>query len=96
MTVIMRMWSPPQLEGQYLMSFHFDTADGKGFGTFTHDQTKAKRFQSPAEAMLFWRTQSKVRPTRPDGEPNRPLTVSSVELLRLEDTMSLREHEEKT
>lgn len=83
MTVIMRMWSPPELEGQYLMKFHFDTADGKGFGKFTHDQAKAKRFRSLEEALTFWKTQSKVRPIRRDGEPNRPLTASSVEIVRL-------------
>lgn len=79
----MRMWSPPQLEGQYLVSFHFDTADGKGFGKFTADEKKAKRFRDMAEAMEFWKTQSKVRPVRQDGEPNRPLTASSVEIVKL-------------
>ena len=83
MTCIMRIWSPAQLEGQYLVSFHFDTADGKGFGKFTKSPEKAKRFRDLKEALEFWKRTSKVQPTRPDGEPNRPLTASTVEIVKL-------------
>lgn len=68
--------------GQYLETFDFEADDGLGFGTFTHDITKAKKFRDPGEALGFWRTQSKVKPIREDGKPNRPFTASTVEILQ--------------
>lgn len=66
--------------GQYVQSFDFDAHDGQGFGRFTTDIEKAHHFKDAAEALTFWRTVSTVRPRRPDGRPNRPLTALSVEL----------------
>jgi hypothetical protein len=63
------------------MSFDFDADDGKGFGEFTHCVWEAKRFLTADSAMRFFRTRSNVRPYRPDGLPNRPLTASTVEIL---------------
>lgn len=66
--------------GQYLEFFDFDRFDGEGFGQFTKDRSKALTFANPGEALKFWKTTSKVRPRRPDGKPNRPLTALSVTL----------------
>lgn len=65
---------------QYLEWFDFDFANGLGRGQFTRDRTKALTFASPAKAMEFWKTISSVRPFRPDGKPNRPLTALTVEV----------------
>ena len=64
--------------GQYLEAFYHDLPDGLGYGKFTSDPKKAKRFASRADAMVFWNTQSTVKPLRADGQPNKPLTALSV------------------
>lgn len=64
--------------GAYLKAFDFEHENGIGWGEFTRDPARAKAFASAGEAMEFWRTQSKVRPLRPDGRPNRPLTALTV------------------
>lgn len=68
--------------GQYLETFDHDTADGLGYGEFTADLTKAKRFDTFKDAFEFWRQQSKTRPRRWYGDrgPNRPLTALTVEI----------------
>jgi hypothetical protein len=81
---VIQMHSPWQIEGQYLVDFDFDAEGGKGFGTFAYDVELAKRFDTLRDAMKFWRTRSTVRPYRPDGRPNRPLTASTVEIFKLE------------
>lgn len=63
---------------------HEDTACGRGHTTFTRDRTRAVSFDSPADAIEYWRQQSKTVPTRPDGKPNRPLTAFTVEILSLD------------
>ena len=43
-------------------------------------EVRAQRFKNAAEAMLAWNLQSTLRPLRPDGRPNKPLTVLTVEI----------------
>jgi hypothetical protein len=57
--------------------------DGRGWTEWTDDERFARRFRSPVEALDFWRQQSTVRPLRPDGKPNRPLTAYSIEVVKL-------------
>lgn len=64
--------------GQWVATFDHDAYDGRGYGTFTDKVNDAKRFHSNAAAFEFWRRRSRVKPTRPDGKPNRPLTALSV------------------
>lgn len=71
--------------GLYLADFDFDAFGGLGFGEFTSDRAKAKRFKDAGEALKFWKTVSTVLPRRPDGEPNRPLTCLSVEIRNDDD-----------
>ena len=40
----------------------------------------ARRFADSGDAMLAWNKQSRVRPYRPDGRPNKPLTALTVEV----------------
>jgi hypothetical protein len=63
---------------QWLERFNHEAYGGQGYGEFTPDPAKAKRFVDSAAAMDFWRKQSRVRPKRPDGKPNRPLTALTV------------------
>jgi hypothetical protein len=64
--------------GPYLEFSDPDAKFGFGDERWTDDLAKAKRFASFREAMECWKAQSSVRPYRPDGKPNRPLTAFSV------------------
>lgn len=68
--------------GQYLKSFDPEAHDGFGWADWTNSLAEAQRFDSQIEVFACWKQTSKVRPTRPwDGQPNRPLTVFTVEAL---------------
>jgi hypothetical protein len=62
----------------WLQDADIEAHDGQGTVTFTADRDRAKRFPSPVEAANFWRRQSTVRPRRPDGTRNRPLTAFTM------------------
>jgi hypothetical protein len=64
--------------GKYLAAFDPDAYQGRGLIRWTRDRSKAIAFPDFPAAALFWKTRSKVTPTRPDGRPNRPLTAYSV------------------
>jgi hypothetical protein len=66
--------------GMFLKAADFNAHDGQGFMTFTAFPENALQFQTAGEALMFWRTQSKVRRFRPDGRPNRPLTALTIEI----------------
>lgn len=70
-------------DGTYVVSCDFEAFGGVGHVQLTRQRARAKVFDSPEEAMRYWQTRSRTRPTRPDGKPNRPLTAYSVELVRL-------------
>jgi hypothetical protein len=67
-------------EGSYVEEFDPDAENGRGVLKGTRDKSKAKKFADAKEAMEFYRQQSTVRPLRPDGHPNRPLTAYSVSI----------------
>jgi len=56
---------------------------GVGAAWWTPDLAKAHRFADAAEAMTVYRSQSRTRPIRQDGRPNRPLTAYTVEVVPL-------------
>lgn len=66
----------------YVMECDFEANNGIGTVIFTHNREHAKHFDSPIEALSYWRTQSKTVPLRPDGKPNRPLTAYNICILR--------------
>lgn len=70
-------------EGQYLKSFDFEAHAGQGEADYTPHMAEALKFDDKGAALAFWRTQSKVRPLRADGKPNRPLTAATMELVGL-------------
>jgi hypothetical protein len=76
--------SPWGLLGRELY-LHTYVIDGGPLGTphilFTEYRHMALRFPTGAAALECWRRQSPTHPFRPDGEPNRPLTAFSVEIV---------------
>lgn len=71
--------------GALLKSFDADAMEGYGLVEWTDDVAEARRFQSFTAAMDCWRQDSTVRPLRDDGEPNRPLTAFTIEIVPLDD-----------
>ena len=47
---------------------------------FSTNRAQAKLFPSLKDALDFYRQRSARMPTRPDGEPNRPLTAFTIVL----------------
>jgi hypothetical protein len=68
---------PPQLL-EYVESCDVNAHRGRGDVKLTRGLAKAKRFPDFEAAMAYWKRQSTVRPLRPDGKPNRPLTAYNV------------------
>lgn len=64
--------------GEYLQWADPDANKGMGDDRWTRDIEKAKQFATFADATACWQAQSTVKPIRPDGKPNRPMTAWSV------------------
>jgi hypothetical protein len=75
---------PAEDDGYLLESYDPDAFGGRGYATWTADLAKAMRFATSVEAFELWRAKSTVRPVRPDGAPNRPLTAHTVEVITVE------------
>jgi hypothetical protein len=77
--------SPSPFDGEFLVEFDPDrpgiAPDGRPIIfhlVTTTDRTEARVFAEWHEAHEFWRQVSREDPIRPDGEPNRPLTMFTV------------------
>jgi hypothetical protein len=68
---------------RFLCWLNVEQHDGRAPIPTTDDPGKAHRFKDPPEAVAFWHTQSKVKPRRTDGLPNRPLTAYTIEIVQL-------------
>lgn len=66
--------------GPYLEWADPNAKGGMGDDGWTDDVAKARKFSSFEAASECWRAVSIVRPVRPDGKPNRPLTAYSVSI----------------
>jgi hypothetical protein len=75
--------SPCPHEDQWVESFDHDACGGQGYGTFTGQPSKAMLFDSYMDAMAFWNKRSALKPLRPDGKPNRPLTALTMTIEKL-------------
>jgi hypothetical protein len=64
-----------RLTGRYVLSFDNDYQRGEGMMEHTPSIHLAMHFSTTQEAWAFYRQQSRLHPTRPDGQPNRPLTA---------------------
>lgn len=72
-------------DGEFLLEYdpERDGRDPQGAPMIAHivttpDLDEAKRFDSGADATECWRQVCKRNPTRPDGQPNRPLSAFTV------------------
>ncbi len=65
---------------RWLRHFDPDAYDGRGSVQWTNDLGQARKFSDVAKAAKFYQQQSKVRPLREDGKPNRPLTGYTLAL----------------
>jgi hypothetical protein len=81
--------------GAWLVSADVDGQDGLGDIVVSKQVEYAKRFPSFSAAIEFWKEQSRVRPFRDDGMPNRPLTMLTVSPVRLSTVDEFVEMEEK-
>jgi hypothetical protein len=70
---------PCPIAGEWVQEYDPAANDGVGFVKTTDDRSKAKRVDSVAEALKFYRQAPANKPRRSDGKPNRPLTCSHVQ-----------------
>jgi hypothetical protein len=73
------------VRGAYLQSSDPDGHDGMGHEVWTFDLAKAQQFATFSDAMACWMAQSRVRPIRSDGRPNRPMTAYSVQPEKIDE-----------
>lgn len=64
--------------GNYLASYNPEGAGGNGVAKWTPDPTQAMTFATAEAATSCYRAVPYNRPLRPDGKPNRPLTIFTV------------------
>jgi hypothetical protein len=71
------LWFNPEdtTDGLWIIDYDPDGYEGCGDWTHTKDRRRARRFPSAAAVLDYYRQQSTVLPLRPDGKPNRPLTM---------------------
>jgi hypothetical protein len=67
--------------GHYVTGGDHNALDGKGYFDFSPHIGLAMLFPSQREALEFWQRQSTIKPYRPDGKPNRPLTAMHAEII---------------
>jgi hypothetical protein len=72
-----------EAETEYLRAYNPDAFDGAGWFLTTRLIDQARRFDTLSELTECWRAQSRVRPLREDGQPNRPLTAHSISPLKV-------------
>lgn len=71
---------PPEVDA-WLAWYDPDAKQGGGETIWTTKLADALAFTSMDAAVEFYQRTSRVRPTRPDGKPNRPLTAFSVSIV---------------
>lgn len=69
------------IKGDYVKTFDPDLNGGRGHIMVTRKTKNAMKFPTKEKATEFYLIQSKVTPLRPDGQPNRPLTGFTVEIV---------------
>lgn len=70
-------------EGQFLRYCDLEAHGGLGEVQLTPIAEDAMHFADAAEALIYYQRRSKLKPDRPDGKPNRPLTAFTVEIIDL-------------
>jgi hypothetical protein len=77
----------PDQRGCYLAYYDPEFADGVGAAGWVTNPVEAIAFEAASAGLDLWLTESKTRPTRWDGEPNKPLTAYTVEMIPLEQAI---------
>lgn len=88
MTCALQIWAAIDpsypLNGRYVMDFDVSLyLEEVGPVPTTDKISEAKHFADAGQALEFWKTQSRIRPLRWDGEPNRPLTGFSAQIVKV-------------
>ena len=73
--------TPANEREMYVKAYDPDAFNGRGHVEFTPNPKQALMFDTTMAAIDFYRQQSRVKPTRPDGRPNRPLTAWHAEVI---------------
>lgn len=76
---------PPAFRGQFLKEFDHEADDGRGCIEVTADLAQAMRFPDLAAAFEFRNRVPRCKPTREDGQPNRPLSSTTWEFSKVEE-----------
>jgi hypothetical protein len=69
------LWPEPM----YLKGYDVNSHGGIGSADLTPDPDRALTWPDVATVLAVWKMQSTARPTRLDGQPNRPLTAYTIE-----------------
>lgn len=69
--------------GAWLAEFDPDANDGRGMCRWSLDVRDAMQFASAVAAMDCYKTPSLVAPIRDDGQPNRPMTAATIEVVKI-------------
>lgn len=77
--------APSVESGRYIVRADVNSHGGRGWLVTTTDPSKARRFSDQPAAIEYWQRQSTKLPVRMDGQPNRPLTAFTVEVLPVDD-----------
>lgn len=72
----------------FIRAADVDAHGGEGMAFCTTDPKAAIQFESAMAAYAYWLRQSRVLPLREDGQPNRPLTTFTVEILSYEEAIA--------
>lgn len=76
---------PLHCSGQYVQFVNVQLADlSPEWLVPTPFINKARRWDTAADALKTWREILVSDPVRPDGEPNRPFTALTIELIHLD------------
>jgi|DEB0MinimDraft_6_1074348.scaffolds.fasta_scaffold88546_2 hypothetical protein len=73
--------------GMFLKEYDPDGNGGAGIIVSSRSLQDAKQYESVQEAIEHYRAVSKTHPRRVDGEPNRPITAFSAEVLSYKDAL---------
>jgi len=75
---------PCDVIGEWLGAYDPEARRGLGHILWVDDAEDAMSFERTGDAFKVWRMVSRARPIRDDGQPNRPLTAYTVEIVELQ------------
>lgn len=76
---------PTHHDGRYLVDADIETGSMLPVVSTTSHIEQALRFDNFDSAIEYWKRQAQGRRIRPDGKPNRPLTVYTVEVVEFDE-----------